>query len=230
MIEKPNLIENWHRVNRRITETSQQLGRIEAPMLLAVSKKHPAEKVAALAALGQVHFGESYAQEGVEKIKQLADLPLIWHFIGPIQSNKTKLIAGHFDWVHSVDRPKILQRLNDHRPPEKGPLQVLLQLKVGQESTKSGADVATIKSMAQWAEDAPQLAFRGVMCIPPPSQEHATQLDHLLQAKALFDDLQQSHPRIDTLSMGMSQDLAAAIEAGSTCLRVGTDLFGPREY
>ncbi|WP_223789894.1 YggS family pyridoxal phosphate-dependent enzyme [Marinicella meishanensis] len=224
------LSENWQQVHRRISAACQSSGRTEAPLLLAVSKKHPAEKVAALAALGQVHFGESYAQEGVEKIKQLAHLSLVWHFIGPIQSNKTKLIAEHFDWVHSVDRPKVLQRLSDQRPAGHQPLQVLLQLKVGEEVSKSGADVATLKDMADWAAKSASIELRGVMCIPPPSPDHATQLAYLRQAKVVFDDLRQQHPKIDTLSMGMSQDLAAAIEAGSTCLRVGTDLLGPREY
>jgi len=181
-----------------------------------------------LAGLGPGQFGESEYREGVERIKQLAHFALTWHFIGPIQSNNTELIAEHFHWVHSVDRDKILQRLSAQRPDALGPLNVLLQLKVGDEQTKSGADVHAIKVMANAAASAPNIRFRGLMCIPPPSHDHTIQMGYLQTAKSVFDDLKQDHPQIDTLSMGMSQDMAAAIEAGSTCLRVGTDLFGPR--
>ncbi len=220
--------ENYQQVQQRITAFSESANRTDEPVLLAVSKKHKLQKITELAAIGHQNFGESYAQEGVEKIKLISDLNLIWHFIGPIQSNKTKLIAEHFDWVQSVDRMKILKRLSQHRPATLPPLNILLQVKIGDEDSKSGASLTEVLAMAKAAEEADNLIFRGVMCIPPPSQNLQTQITYFQQAKNLFDDLVRKYPQVDTLSMGMSNDLQAAIMTGSTMVRVGTDIFGAR--
>lgn len=220
---------NYQQVLARIKRASDAAKRANMPKLLAVSKKHSIDKIMALAQLGQLDFGESYAQEGVEKIKQLSELPLIWHFIGPIQSNKTKLIAENFAWVHSIDRMKVLRRLISQRPAGLKPMNMLLQLKIGDESTKSGADLDQIYKMVTVIAAAEHCVFRGLMCIPPPSTDYGVQQAYFQQAKHVYDDLAKKYPAVDTLSMGMSGDLEAAIETGSTLVRVGTDIFGRRQ-
>ncbi len=227
-IRMTNMAENYQSVKDRVEAACQAAARSVTPDLLAVSKKHSEQKIAALAALGQHSFGESYAQEGVEKINHLKHLNLVWHFIGPIQSNKTKVIAESFDWVQSVDRMKVLKRLGQQRPEGKPPLNVLLQVKIGHEDSKSGANVSEVMAMAAMFDQYESLKLRGLMCIPPPSDDSETQIGYFLQAKRVFDELQVANPEVDTLSMGMSGDLESAIMTGSTMVRVGTDLFGVR--
>ncbi len=196
--------------------------------LLAVSKTKPIEQLRALIDLGQRAFGENYVDEAVGKITELADPELTWHFIGPVQSNKTRLLAEHFDWVESVDREKIARRLADQRPAERPPLNVLIQVNLNGESQKAGCDPEGIRTLADFIAARPTLRLRGLMAIPAPREEMEAQRAVFSRLKALFDELARSHPAVDTLSAGMSGDLEAAIAEGSTEIRVGTDLFGPR--
>lgn len=200
--------------------------------LLAVSKTQTPEAVADAAAAGQRDFGENYVQEGVEKILALRELlpeqPLIWHCIGPLQSNKTRLVAEHFDWVQSVNRLKIAQRLSEQRPPALGPLQVCLQVNVDGGANKSGVAPAELPALARAAAQLPGLKLRGLMCIPEPADTVAAQRVVFDQARALFDDLNRQGLALDTLSLGMSDDLDAAIASGSTLVRVGRAIFGGR--
>lgn len=196
--------------------------------LLAVSKKQALEKITSLYQLGQRKFGESYVQEAIDKIQQLQDLDIQWHFIGPIQSNKTKYIAQYFDWVQSVDSLKILTRLNNQRGDDQKKLNVLLQLKVGDEQTKRGMNKNEILAVCETAKQYDNLSIRGLMSIPAPTQEFQQQLAQFKTCKDVFNQMQKIIP-IDTLSMGMSGDLEAAILAGSTMVRIGTDIFGPRD-
>jgi pyridoxal phosphate enzyme (YggS family) len=196
--------------------------------LLAVSKTFPASQVAEAFAAGQTAFGENYIQEAVEKITALAHLPLEWHCIGPIQSNKTRLVAEHFDWVHSVDRLKIAQRLSEQRPDNLAPLNVCLQINIDGGPTKSGVAPEEALALAQAVAQLPRLRLRGIMTIPEPRENFASVSKAHRDARALFDDLRQSGLALDTLSMGMSADLEAAIAEGSTMVRVGSAIFGGR--
>jgi len=196
--------------------------------LLAVSKTFPASQVAEAFAAGQTAFGENYIQEAVEKITALAHLPLDWHCIGPIQSNKTRLVAEHFDWVHSVDRLKIAQRLSEQRPGNLAPLNVCLQINIDGGPTKSGVAPQEALALAQAVAQLPRLRLRGIMTIPEPSENFARASKAHREARALFDALCQSGLALDTLSMGMSADLEAAISEGSTMVRVGSAIFGGR--
>lgn len=200
--------------------------------LLAVSKTFDDQAVRDAAAAGQQAFGENYIQEGVEKILLLRDLPLEWHMIGPIQSNKTRAVAQHFDWVHTIDRVKIAQRLSEQRPPELPPLQVCLQVNIDGGVNKSGVPPEEALALALACAALPRLVVRGLMVIPEPADEPEAQLRPLLQARALFEQLRSRGEaclaRMDTLSMGMTADLEAAIQAGSTLVRVGSAIFGVR--
>nr|MBF0682505.1 YggS family pyridoxal phosphate-dependent enzyme [Pseudomonas sp.] len=190
-------------------------------------KTQPAEALRESNAAGLAHFGENYLQEALEKQASLADLALTWHFIGPIQSNKTKAIAAHFDWVHSVDRLKIAQRLSEQRPAQLPPLNVCLQVNVSGEASKSGCAPDEVEALANAVAALPGLRLRGLMAIPEPSDDPAEQ--HA--AFARLSQLQkQLDLELDTLSMGMSQDLEAAIAEGATWVRIGTALFGARDY
>lgn len=227
----PALAEHYSQVCQRITKAQQDWHRAEASVhLLAVSKTKPIEAINALAALGQQAFGENYLQEALEKIQQRPDLE--WHFIGPIQSNKTKPIAEHFDWVHSVDRLKIAERLSAQRPPNLPPLNILLQVNISQEASKSGFSTKEVLELAKPISQLPGLALRGLMAIPKAETEFAHQRQPLAQMYALFKQLQTLLPEqnIDTLSMGMSADLEAAIAEGATLVRIGSDIFGARSY
>ncbi len=231
--EAAGLGSRLHRVRQRMHQAALAAGRDPASVrLLAVSKKHPLEKIAGLAAAGQRAFGESYAQEGVEKIQQWQashpDQPLQWHFIGPLQSNKTRAVAGHFDWVESVDSLKLLQRLNRQRPEHLPPLNVCLQFQPVPEPGKRGVDWPELAALAAAATELPRLRLRGLMSIPPRETDPARQQALFERVKQAYEKLREQHPGLDTLSMGMSGDLEAAIAAGSTEVRVGTDLFGPR--
>ena len=200
----------------------------DAVSLLAVSKTMPAQAVRDAFAEGQLAFGENYIQEGVDKIASLADLPLVWHCIGPIQSNKTKLVAENFAWVHSIDRLKIAERLSAQRPANLPALQICLQVNVDGGSNKSGVTPTDLLALAQAVAQLPNLQLRGIMTIPEPAENEAAARSVHRQAKALFDSLNAAGLKLDTLSMGMTGDLEAAIAEGSTCVRVGTAIFGHR--
>ena len=223
-----DLSSNYEHVMSRIQAATEHAKRVNAPALMAVSKRHGVESIKALAAFGQVDFGESYAQEGVKKIQLLKELPLVWHFIGPIQSNKVKLIAANFDWVHSIDRMKTLKLLSHHRANVQAPLNVLLQLKIGDEPSKSGATFEGVIELAAHADKFEGVILRGLMCIPPASNDINMQCDYFQEAVDVFNEMASKYPQVDTLSMGMSGDLEAAIQTGSTMVRVGTDIFGKR--
>ncbi|MDH4377770.1 MAG: YggS family pyridoxal phosphate-dependent enzyme [Ramlibacter sp.] len=196
--------------------------------LLAVSKTFDADAVREAAACGQRAFGENYIQEAVEKIALLADLGLEWHCIGPIQSNKTRLVAQHFDWVHTIDRLKIAQRLSEQRPPSMAPLNCCLQVNIDGGATKSGLAPEEVATLAREVMALPGLRLRGLMTIPEPTERVEDQLAVHRRARALFDALRGQGLPLDTLSMGMSGDMESAIAAGSTMVRVGTALFGGR--
>ncbi|HYD75218.1 YggS family pyridoxal phosphate-dependent enzyme [Ramlibacter sp.] len=196
--------------------------------LLAVSKTFGPEAVREAHAAGQLAFGENYIQEAVEKMALLEDLPLEWHCIGPIQSNKTRLVAQHFDWAHTVDRLKIAQRLSDQRPEDKPPLSVCIQVNVDGGTTKSGVAPDEVAALAREVAQLPRLRLRGLMTIPEPAPDFDAQYQVHARATALFRQLQAQGLPLDTLSMGMSADLEAAIAAGSTMVRVGTAIFGGR--
>jgi len=220
--------KNIAKVGTRIREAAQAVDRDPAKVgLLAVSKTQPASAIRGAFAAGARDFGENYLQEALDKQADLTDLPLVWHFIGPIQSNKTKPIAEHFDWVHSVDRLKIAQRLSDQRPAELPPLNICLQVNVSGEASKSGCAPEELNHLAQAVAAMPRLHLRGLMCIPAPSDDPAEQRAAFARLRMLRDELPLE---LDTLSMGMSQDLEAAIAEGATWVRIGTALFGARDY
>jgi len=196
--------------------------------LLAVSKTFGPEAVREAHAAGQLAFGENYIQEAIEKMALLADLPLQWHCIGPVQSNKTRLVAQHFDWMHTVDRLKIAQRLSEQRPDDRPPLNVCLQVNIDGGPSKSGVAPAEALELAQQVAALPRLRLRGLMTIPEPGTTYEAQLAVHAQAAALFRELCDAGLALDTLSMGMTADLEAAVAAGSTMVRVGTAIFGER--
>jgi len=225
------IAENLRTVQERIDKACQAAGRPAGSVrLLAVSKTFPADDVRQAHAAGQTAFGENYIQEGVDKIAALRALPLQWHCIGPIQSNKTRLVAEHFDWVHSVDRLKIAQRLSDQRPAHLPPLQVCLQVNTDGGPTKSGAQPPEVLALAREVAALPRLVLRGLMTIPDPVEGFEAEVALHRRATALFEQVgaELALPQWDTLSMGMTADLEAAIAAGSTMVRVGTAIFGRR--
>lgn len=198
--------------------------------LLAVSKTFPAQAVREAHRAGQLAFGENYLQEALDKIGALGDLPLEWHFIGPIQSNKTRPIAENFAWAHAVDRLKIAQRLSAQRPPHLPPLNICLQVNVSGEDSKSGVAPQDVEALALEVARLPQLKLRGLMAIPAPAADEAAQRLPFAQMRALLQHLNSLGMMLDTLSMGMSHDFAAAIAEGATIVRVGTAIFGNRNY
>ena len=221
--------DNLQKVRKRIELASAAAGRTsDAVKLLAVSKTMPAQAVRDAHAAGQLAFGENYIQEGVDKIASLADLPLEWHCIGPIQSNKSKWVAENFAWAHSIDRLKIAERLSAQRPAHLPPLQVCLQVNVDGGNNKSGVAPAELLALAQAVAKLPHLQLRGIMTIPEPSENKAQIQAVHRRARELFDSLNEAGLKLDTLSMGMTADLEIAITEGSTCLRVGTAIFGAR--
>lgn len=197
--------------------------------LLAVSKAHPASAIREAYNAGQIMFGENYLQEALDKQAELADLAIEWHFIGPIQSNKTQAIAQHFEWVHSVDRLKIAQRLNDARPAHLPPLQVCVQLNISNEETKGGVALHEVEQLAQAIKAMPQLKLRGLMAIPAPTNDKNQQRAQFKQVRECYDALLAKGFTLDTLSMGMSDDYPTAIEQGATIVRIGSALFGSRK-
>ena len=196
--------------------------------LLAVSKTQPASAIRTAAATGVTDLGENYLREALDKMSALTDLPLCWHFIGPVQSNKTRAIAENFDWVHSVDRLKIARRLSEQRPPEMPPLQVCLQVNISGESSKSGVLPEALAPLAAEVNELPALRLRGLMTIPAAVTDTVAQRQAFAQLRHCLEALQTTLGELDTLSMGMSADLESAIAEGATIVRVGTGVFGPR--
>ncbi|MEQ8265014.1 YggS family pyridoxal phosphate-dependent enzyme [Pseudohaliea sp.] len=220
-----NIAEVWERVRA----AAEKVGRDpKTVQVLAVSKTHPAEAVRAAFAAGQRHFGENYLQEAEDKIAATGDLDIHWHFIGPIQSNKTRSIAAHFDWVHSLDRLKIARRLSEQRPDNLPPLKVCLQVNISGEASKSGVEPDALPALAAAVAALPRLELRGLMAIPAPVQDEARKREPFARLAALLATLGGTLPGLDTLSMGMSADLEAAIAEGATLVRIGTAIFGPR--
>ena len=210
-------------------ESAKQLAQADQSVqLLAVSKAQTATAIREAYAAGQRQFGENYLQEALDKQAQLRDLDILWHFIGPIQSNKTQSIAQHFDWVHSVDRLKIAQRLNDARANNSTPLQVCVQINISNEASKSGVLVADLQATVTAIAKLPHLQLRGLMAIPAPSQDLSVQRQQFKQVRQCYDNLLALGYPLDTLSIGMSDDYAVAIEQGATIVRIGSELFGAR--
>lgn len=227
--------QNIEQITSQIKSAQQKCGRSPGSVqLLAVSKTKPVEAILEAALAGQRAFGENYVQEGVNKIRYFAEhhpqLNLEWHFIGPLQSNKTRLIAEHFDWMHTLDRAKIAQRLSEQRPAHKAPLQVLIQVNTSGETSKSGINEQELFPLAELISCLPNLTLRGLMSIPENVTDHAEQLVAFQRLADLQARLIERYPALDTLSMGMSGDMQAAIEAGSTMVRIGTAIFGQRDY
>lgn len=197
--------------------------------LVGVSKTYPADCIRQAVAAGVTHIGENYLQEAQEKQARLRDLPITWHFIGPIQSNKTRAIAEAFDWVHSVDRLKIARRLSEQRPPQLPPLNLCLQVNISGEASKSGFAAADVATAAAQIMALPRIRLRGLMAIPRATGDPNLQRESFRALAGLLAVLQREHPQLDTLSMGMSADMDAAIAEGSTQVRIGTAIFGQRD-
>ena len=212
------IFDNLKRVNSRIDSIEHN----QEVQLIAVSKTRSTAEIQEAVNAGQVHFGENYLQESLDKISFFKERNLIWHFIGPIQSNKTALIAENFDWVHSVDRLKIAKRLSDQRDPGLGELNILIQINIDQEQSKSGLLLNNVNEIISEVNDLPNISLRGFMCIPSPNNS--------ANSFSEMANLISKYPFLDSLSMGMSSDLELAIERGATLVRVGTDIFGQRSY
>lgn len=225
----PSIAKNIAKLSDRIRIAVQKCDRDSSEILvLAVSKTRDASAIRAVAAAGLRDIGENYLQEALTKMGQLEDLDLCWHFIGPIQSNKTRAIAEHFDWVHSVDREKIARRLNEQRPAHLPPLQVCLQVNISQEDSKAGVSPEQLPQLVQSIQAMSHIKLRGLMAIPAAGGGELQQRSRFSQLRELMRSLRQLAPELDTLSMGMSGDLEAAIIEGATIVRIGTDIFGAR--
>ena len=221
--------ENLRKIRDLLAETAIEAGRRpEDVHLLAVSKKQPLEKIVAAADAGQCDFGENIAQEGIDKITKLAEKRLCWHFIGHLQSNKTRAVAEHFDWVHSIDKLKTARRLSEQRPVSLGDLNVCIQVNIDREASKSGVAPADVGELARAVAVLPRLRLRGLMCLPAIRDTLDEQRVPFLQTRELAESLTRDGLDIDTLSMGMSDDFRAAIMEGATIVRIGTAVFGPR--
>ncbi|MDX7990029.1 YggS family pyridoxal phosphate-dependent enzyme [Xenorhabdus littoralis] len=227
-----NIEQNLHDVRNRITVAAQKCGRSpEEITLLAVSKTKPADAIAQAITAGQREFGENYVQEGVEKIQHFSNRDdLVWHFIGPLQSNKSRLVAENFDWCHTIDRLKIAQRLSEQRPDNMAPLNVLIQINISGEGSKSGIVLEALTELAVTINALPNLVLRGLMAIPAPESNFEHQIMVFSQMEQAFTELKAQYPQVDTLSMGMTDDMDAAITRGSTLVRIGTAIFGARQY
>ena len=229
------IADKLENVRLRVKKAAISAGRsVDVVELLPVSKKHSAESVLEAFDAGCRSFGENYASEAVEKQSQIAEISpdkakqICWHFIGPVQSNKTRMIAEHFDWVQSVDRLKIAQRLNDQRPQNLPPLNICIQVNIDDEETKSGVSLSELGALALSVGGLPNLCLRGVMAIPSAHSDEDALAVSMSTLQRAFQDLRQHHEHVDTLSMGMSSDIELAIEYGSTMVRVGTAIFGAR--
>ena len=225
-----NIADNLSQISRQIREAENNWQRPEqAVELIAVSKRKPASAILEAAAAGQRHFGENYCQEAIEKIAQIDNRDLVWHFIGPIQSNKTKQIAEHFDWVHTVDRTNIARRLNEARPDDKPPLNVCIQVNISGEDSKSGIHPAQAADFLQAMMEFKRLKVRGLMALPAPANEFEAQRQPFAELRHCLEGLKKIDGSLDTLSMGTSQDMLAAIAEGATMVRIGTAIFGERD-
>ncbi|WP_337038444.1 MULTISPECIES: YggS family pyridoxal phosphate-dependent enzyme [Pseudescherichia] len=229
-----DIAHNLAQVRDKISAAALRCGRAsEDVALLAVSKTKPASAVAEAIDAGQRAFGENYVQEGVDKIRHFQEqgvTGLQWHFIGPLQSNKSRLVAEHFDWCHTVDRLRIASRLSDQRPAGMPPLNILIQINISDEESKSGIPLAELDALAAQVADLPGVCLRGLMAIPAPVSNYERQFAVAQQMAVAFDALKLRYPTVDTLSLGMSDDMEAAIAAGSTLVRIGTAIFGARDY
>lgn len=228
------IAQNLAQIHHKILAAASRCGRApEEVTLLAVSKTKPASAIAEAVAAGQRAFGENYVQEGVDKIRYFAENgsePLEWHFIGPLQSNKSRLVAEHFDWCHTVDRLRIATRLSEQRPAELAPLNVLIQINISDEHSKSGIALSELETLAAEITALPGLVLRGLMAIPAPEPDYERQFAVCRQMAEAFETLKTRYSTVDTLSLGMTDDMDAAIAAGSTMVRIGTAIFGAREY
>ena len=225
--------DNLQAVAARIREAARASGRDPSGVqLLAVTKTAPPDAIRDAFGAGQRSFGENYVQEALDKQSSLEaagfEGRIEWHLIGPLQSNKTRAAAGCFDWVHTIDREKVARRLSEARPPEAAPLNVLIQVNVSGEASKSGVAPAEVAQLARLTKSLPHLRLRGLMAIPEPTQDESLQLERFRTVRELFDGLNEQGLQLDTLSMGMSQDLEAAVAEGSTMVRIGTAIFGER--
>ena len=223
-IEK-NLIYVQQQIEQAATACKRDVGDIS---LLAVSKKKPAEDIRNAYACGQRNFGENYLQEAEQKMHELADLDICWHFIGPIQSNKTRLLAQDFDWVHCVDRLKVARRLSEQRPESKKPLNICIQVNVDEEQSKAGIQLDEVEPLAKKIADLPNIRLRGLMTIPAPRNNFEQQREPFARLRISLENLNRIGFDCDTLSMGMTHDMAAAIAEGATLVRIGTAIFGER--
>ena len=231
----PNITDNLNQLYQRIQQITKNVNQSPNNItLLAVSKGQTADAIQSAYKLGQRHFGENYLQEALEKQEQLSELSdICWHFIGPIQSNKTRNIAKNFDWVHTVDRIKVAERLNTARSGHLSPLNVCLQVNIDDEESKSGVSTSEAEELAHAVTKLPNLRLRGLMAIPQKDQTEEKQRASFASVARLLSELKNNSPQLatlDTLSMGMSADLEAAIAEGATIIRVGTAIFGPRRY
>lgn len=228
-MESINVASNLAAVTKRIQTAAYQAQREPSSVaLLAVSKTKTLALIAQAVAAGQRRFGENYAQEAAEKAKTLHHLNLEWHFLGPVQSNKTQLLATYMDWIHTIDREKIALRLNKQRPDHLAPLNICLQVNISGEASKAGLNPKDILALADSVALLPNLRLRGLMAIPAPADGLAAQRAPLRALQAVWKTVKTAHPHLDTLSMGMSADLEAAVLEGATIVRVGTDIFGAR--
>jgi len=229
LMSPQNLPEQVRIVRNRVESATRAAQRnVDSVTLLAASKAQPADRVREVARLGVRDFGESYVQEGLEKIEALRDLRLTWHFIGRLQANKTRPVASSFDWVHGVDRLKVAERLAEQRPFHALPLNVCLQVNIAGEASKAGVTQAELPALAAAVAALPRLKLRGLMCIPPEEPDPARQRAWFASLRHALESLNAAGAALDTLSMGMSADLESAILEGATIVRVGTALFGPR--
>ncbi|AEN66337.1 protein of unknown function UPF0001 [Enterobacter soli] len=229
-----DIAHNLAQVRDKISAAATRCGRApEEVTLLAVSKTKPASAIAEAITAGHRAFGENYVQEGVDKIRyfqELGNSDLQWHFIGPLQSNKSRLVAEHFDWCHTLDRLRIATRLNEQRPAELAPLNVLIQINISDENSKSGIALNELDTLAAEVAALPGLTLRGLMAIPAPESSYERQFAVAQQMAVAFEALKARYSTVDTLSLGMSDDMEAAIAAGSTMVRIGTAIFGARDY
>ncbi|MBT8084645.1 MAG: YggS family pyridoxal phosphate-dependent enzyme [Woeseia sp.] len=222
--------ENLGKIQEFLATATRAAGRPEGSVqLMAVSKRQPLQAILALAAAGHREFGENFVQEGVDKINQSGRDDLVWHFIGHLQSNKTRQVAEHFHWVHTVDRLKIARRLSEQRPAQAEPLNICLQVNIDSEDSKSGVSVEDVAALAAAVAELPQLNLRGLMCIPRVRHDPAEQRIPFRRLANILGQLNAAGMSLDTLSMGMTADYAAAISEGATIVRIGTALFGARD-